>query len=1092
MVTQEQKCSQIETCEPIKVSTAGDSLEIKKRGQAQIYTVDGKGLPRSVTLKNSLISPTLQFNLISVSKMDLAGHYIIFGDGRVQVVRGVVPIPSKCEVTAVGTLNRAGLYVLNSEKRSKLYAAHSTNAEGAEQNQSRKLDAICQKELKTNSEKATSKLAEAVELRDFMKESMTEMLFAQEKSEQSKMTWKLAHRRFGHPSEGALRKIVESNGIKIDGGIGYRCDTCPQAKAKKAPFRSSAHFEIAKHPGETWHLDAMGPLRTATLGGKRYFLFATDDATRFVRCYGLHTKDQQLDCFKDLMAWSETQTGRKIKMIRTDGEWASTAFNRIKSSSGFEHKMTTPGTPESNGVAERLGGIITQKARAMLLDAGLPPTFAGEAINTATYLHNLTIAGKGKQNCPAELFYGRAIQINHLRAFGSLAFARLHLARPGKMGTRGHAGVLVGYDLEKRAYRIFLTEQKKIAVSRDVTFDETRRGWPRSLPGLENTTQLFDSPEYVEFGDLEDDEKESAISYPVAEREPDAPREVDSPPPIIHDDILDDQASDEKVMDEEIPIPQTEERELPRRSARAWNPTGKCLESLANTAYMMFAASLSYNDVKGKMQWKNAMDSEYKNLVDLKTFQLVDRPRQRKVIPTRWVYQQKAGESGKEKYKARIVVKGFKQVYGLDYDMTWAPTPRAVTVRFVAAQTARDRSRLRHIDIRAAFLNAELRDHEIYVEPPEGVNDGKKVWLLKKALYGLKQAGMEWSEDFCKTLLGMKFKRSVADPCLFFQQIDRTMVLIVVYVDDCLIKYDTDEQLKRVVDGLKRKYAISDLGLVKHALGIEFEHTADGMVLSQGPYIKTVLERFGFEEAHPTDTPCSLVPSSGKASGLRDHNMNAIVGALLWLSLNTRPEISYAVARLAQTVANPDDVAYASASRILRYLAGTRNVSISYSARTREQLTGFADADWAGDSDRKSQTGYLFMMAGGPVCWGSKKQTCVALSTAEAEIVAASTCAQEAMWFRSLFEELGLPFPTPIVIHEDNAGAIALANTSVTGKRTKHIDLRYHFLNDAVKQGRLKLQKIDAKKNLADIFTKPLARDRFQELARHFTVRSDI
>jgi len=173
------------------------------------------------------------------------------------------------------------------------------------------------------------------------------------------------------------------------------------------------------------------------------------------------------------------------------------------------------------------------------------------------------------------------------------------------------------------------------------------------------------------------------------------------------------------------------------------------------------------------------------------------------------------------------------------------------------------------------------------------------------------------------------------------------------------------------------------------------------------------------------------------------------------------------------------------AARILRYIKGTLDYAITFSGSARQPLQAYADADYAGDNDRKSQSGYIFMFAGGPIAWNSKKQSCVAISTAESEIVAASACAQEALWFTSLLTELGLAPTQPIVIHEDNAGAIVLAETSVTGKRTKHIDVRYHFINDAVKQNRIALRKIETKKNIADLFTKALARDRFTDLSRH-------
>ena len=251
---------------------------------------------------------------------------------------------------------------------------------------------------------------------------------------------------------------------------------------------------------------------------------------------------------------------------------------------------------------------------------------------------------------------------------------------------------------------------------------------------------------------------------------------------------------------------------------------------------------------------------------------------------------------------------------------------------------------------------------------------------------------------------------------------------------------------------------------MRYALGIDFTRNSDSISMSQRGYAESILDRFGFTDCHPTLTPASDAIITGKSTGLEKFEMNVIVGALLWLSLNTRPDISYAVARLAQTVANPTAESYSMAARILRYIKGTLDYAISFTGSARQPIQAYADADYAGDNDRKSQSGYIFMFAGGPLAWNSKKQSCVAISTAESEIVAASACAQEALWFTSLLTELGMAPSQPIVIHEDNAGAIVLAETSVTGKRTKHIDVRYHFINDAVKQNKIALRKIDKEK----------------------------
>ena len=178
------------------------------------------------------------------------------------------------------------------------------------------------------------------------------------------------------------------------------------------------------------------------------------------------------------------------------------------------------------------------------------------------------------------------------------------------------------------------------------------------------------------------------------------------------------------------------------------------------------------------------------------------------------------------------------------------------------------------------------------MEPPVGYATTGKVWKLHKALYGLKQAGKEWSDDFATTLTGMGFIRSIADPCVFHLRVHNTCVIIVVHVDDCLVKYDHESQLKFVLDGLQKRYKLSDLGEVKHALGVDFLVGKESISLSQQGYTESVLERFGFTQAHAAHTPSSVSISAGKSTGLEKFEMNASVGALLWLSMNTRPMLS--------------------------------------------------------------------------------------------------------------------------------------------------------------------------------------------------------
>jgi len=1252
MLSKDQKCVKKYPCKPVSVSTASDVvLQIRKKGTAQISLCDGMGEKHTATLSDALISPTLHFNLISVSRLDQAGHLIKFGNGKATVERDG-------RVVATGVLTSAGLYSLSpaptsptlpsssthyvddthatshvmkhqtarsrrsrvagegndvlcdggltatpshsisgsSDKKSQpfqadVFDAHhfdvvssscdepagsphfssamnnvGTDVSGAlatgaskhvrfsfsspnryaslmsneTDNAVRSILRVSRSPVRdeqtdvvsrsrvfsaqrgghegqasstnihdhshthsspSSSHNPTSVSEDSPSVIEDLSTMRNEERGGRKKKRRKKnerkrnqstgtaqfahakgpisATWKTLHRRFGHPSQASMQRMIDRHDVKVIGDRNWKCVSCSQGKAHRAPFRASAHFTRSSRPGEIWHLDAMGPLRVQTTGGYLYFLFATDDATRMVRGFPMRKKDEQVGKLRELLAWSKTQTGSPIRAIRTDGEWASNEFKELKARCGFDHLLTTPDTPQSNGVAERVVGIISEKARTLLIDGHLPPSFAGEAYCVATYLHNSMPKKSDPKSAalsPSERFYKRPQTVDHLRAFGCLAFIRLHRSKPGKVLPRAHPGVFVGYDIEKRAYRVYVPNLQALFISRDVSFDESKRGYDHGSNSVSSSTSLYEDDEYPEFSDDFESLPSPMVATPPLSTTPTSSA-VATQPEDSKDEMPALEYPTDSDSDDTAPL---------RRSTRVTKPTLVGLESAANLAFIMAAATVTTKQASADPEWKNAMKREIQSLQDLGTFEVVSRPGDKKVITTRWVYQEKDAKQGKERYKARLVAQGFKQVYGLDYDETWAPTARSNSIRLIVAMAVRDRSRLRLIDIKNAFLNAPLNKHRIYVEPPAGYAPVGKVWLLRKALYGLKQAGKEWCEELNRTLSGIGFRRSQADPCVFFMQIERTLVILAVHVDDCFIKYDTENQLATVMAGLLKQYKVTDMGEVTHALGIDFARTEKTMSMSQRGFTESILERFGFSNAHPAHTPAADGLVSNKATGLEKHQMNAIVGALLWLSLNTRPDISYAVARLAQFVSAPTPVAYAMAARILRYLRGTLDYGISFSEDARHPIQAFADADWAGDADRRSQSGFIFMYAGGPIAWSSKKQSCVALSTAEAEIVAASSCVQDALWFTSLLSEFGLAPPHPITVFEDNEGAIALSKTSVTGKRTKHIDLRYSFINDAVKKKKVVLKKIDTKKNLSDIFTKALARERFVDLSRHF------
>lgn len=278
-------------------------------------------------------------------------------------------------------------------------------------------------------------------------------------------------------------------------------------------------------------------------------------------------------------------------------------------------------------------------------------------------------------------------------------------------------------------------------------------------------------------------------------------------------------------------------------------------------------------------------------------------------------------------------------------------------------------------------------------------------------------------------------------------------------------------------------------------LGMKIDQNNDGSIitLSQTHYIESILKRFGLEDANPVSTPLDpnvdldyIDPSPSEISpNNRGSSLYATaIGSLSYSALATRFDIANAVYRLAQFTRNPQPKHWTAVKRIFRYLKGTKDLHLTFGGSEQDwttEINAFCDADWASNADRKSVSGYVFTLAGGAIAWSSKKQTSVALSTAEAEYVAATHATKQLLWFRTLFDELGFPQPTTSTLFTDNQAAIAIAHHPEFHARTKHIDIALHFLRDLVRNETINTVYINTKDNLADVFTKGLPRPAHQD-----------
>jgi hypothetical protein len=438
--------------------------------------------------------------------------------------------------------------------------------------------------------------------------------------------------------------------------------------------------------------------------------------------------------------------------------------------------------------------------------------------------------------------------------------------------------------------------------------------------------------------------------------------------------------------------------------------------------------------------------------------------------------------------RVRWVAKGFGQRAGIDYEELFAPVSKFTSLRALLAKIAAERLHCHQVDWKAAFLNGDLHE-EIYMALPRDypLADPRKVLKLNKSLYGLKQAPRQWYIKLKGELEVRGFSESDADPGLFIGIFKSCTVYILLYVDDALIAGSDLEAVLAVKELLMQAFEARDLGEAKVFLGmtIDYDRDAGTLKLSQESNVQQLLAKYRMQHVNTRAIPLSPgtdLSGAGKDEKRLDdtskHEYMSLVGSLNYLAVCTRPDISFAVGALSRHLNEPTARHLAAAKGVLRYLAGTASHGINYTAGGYTGTVGYCDADYAGDTDtRRSTTGYAFISNGGAISWSSKRQETVALSTVEAEYMASAASVKEALWLRQLLSDLHLPTGT-LIMNGDNQGALALVKNPVISPRSKHIDVRYHFLREHVAKGEVYFQYINTGEMIADSLTKAVPLDK--------------
>lgn len=900
-------------------------------------------------------------------------------------------------------------------------------------------------------------------------------------------TW---HERLGHQNIGYVKNFLRSSNIAFNKEKDFFCEACVYGKHHRSSFNRSCNR--AQNVGELVHTDVCGPMQEKSIGGARYFVLFKDDFSNFRTVYFLKQKSevcQQIQKYLTLVK----STKCTISVVRSDNgtEFVNLNVKELFEQQGIRHQRSVPYTPEHNGRAEREMRTIVESARTMIHARKLSLKFWAEAVNAAVYVLNCTGPSPVSDKTPFELFFERKPSVEHLRVFGADVFVHIPKEKRRKWNVKARKGIFVGYDDNIKGYRVYIPDDRKIEVSRDVVFKENTKNndscvsvvpkdnsadnfvvfGPSTIGGVDYTNEGSDS-ELI--GNQE------VLVEPVQDEDFDQSQEGWEDCEGFEN--LEDFSFLSDTEDETPESSELKWQSFVSNHTRSQTALSACMEighifvSVSEPSSYKMALKSNEN-----VQWCEAMDDEYNSLMENRTWDLVDLPRGRNVIDNKWVYKVKETPSGEiERYKARLVVRGFTQEHGVDYDETFSPVVRHTSVRTIMAMAVMEDLKMRHFDVKTAFLYGELNE-VIYMKQPIGYEDGtSKVCLLRKSLYGLKQASRSWNEKFTNFLRSYNLKASSADPCVFVSIKSDRKIVLGVFIDDGMVAATYEEDIDKLMDFLTKEFEIRVME-AKYFVGLEIEQRRDGSIhLSQKAYIRRVLEKFRMADAKSVATPAENIPMS-TTDPVEKYPFREAVGSLMYLTVGTRPDISFAVGKVSRYLNNPTEASVTAVKRIFKYLRGTLDYGIIFEKHPNYSLECYSDSDYAGDPEtRRSTSGYVFMLGSGAISWSSQLQKCVVTSSTEAEYVAGSQSVKEMVWLKKLMSDLHIKCETT-TLHMDNQSAIRLVKNPEFHKRTKHIDVMYHFIREKFTGGFFELNYVPTDDQIADIFTKALSRVKFEK-----------
>ncbi|KAF7573996.1 hypothetical protein PtrM4_056190 [Pyrenophora tritici-repentis] len=933
------------------------------------------------------------------------------------------------------------------------------------------------------------------------------------------MLW---HKRLGHPGPSAIEHLIQqSEGVRIKGITTVQCDACGRSKSKRQIRRALRLND--EGPGERIAIDFY-EYEADSFTKEKSQMLITCRNSRYV--WDFYFKDNRparsiIRLLALFIQFMKKQFNITVKVIETDNEIITVKQEVEKCA---ERRSRT------------LRGVIKEKARAIRLDANLPWELWPEITRAAVYLYNRTPNYPNKWKSPYEIFFTRAAATNgivtgprrpnqaHLRAYGCKAFAMTDDTHQGKsrlqrLDPKAWIGYLVGYQ-STNIYRIWIPSMAKVISTRDVVFNEETifNGKTEDLMDnlMHNTLEEIATwVRTVELPGTQSQQPETETFYEDDTTQEESPRTQKTryhqgrkvveayltppptPPPVallVQGEVNNEDMTNMSNQSTSMTSPWaaafmagTESGHIgqhegkPIDKAQVKRLLSKGIKPYRNQLPPLPTAYSKLEDHPLYDMFKEAEKTHLRSHQQMKSWTEVQAsPVKRaghQILDCMWVYTYKLDKHHRLiKCKARLVVRGDQQRNITSQD-TYAATLAGRSFRMLMAIAAKYDLELKQYDVTNAFVHATI-DREIYMRMPKGYQKPGTLLKVQKALYGLRISPLLWQKEFTATLASIGFQQIPQEPCCMIKD----GVIIFFYVDDIIVAYHSKQESEamKAINQIQEKYACTGGDNLQWFLGVEVirDRKQKTIQLSQAAYADKISQLASRQDIRH-DTPMSgmeLRPRSDLAEPSEINRYQRKIGSLLFAAVTTRPDIAFATSRLARFLVNPSTEHQDAADRVLLYLKKTESLALELGRG--DGLEVASDASFADNTlDRKSSQGYAIKLFGGLIAWRASKQDTVTTSTTEAELLALSQVAKEAIFTSRLLKELQVNLSNPIItIKCDNTQTIRLVNEDVAKLQTKlrHVDIHNHWLRQEVTRKTIKVEYVPSDNMIADGFTKSL------------------